>query len=194
MKWIVCFLALCLIALPGCSLRKREMELTKKIARVNEREQQLNLKEQFLAFREQQLDERAKLLDSTTKKIANDSLTALHPLLPGMWAVKMVATETNCAGSAVGDTKNEQWKFSFQNNNIIARAISNNKLVRIYTGSYTGNSNSIKLTLQQDTTTPVPARMTIRLQSIQDKEMEGEREIIQQNGCRIVYSLQLKKI
>ena len=191
MKWILSSLILYMLVLQGCSLRQRETELDQKLADVNEKEQQLSLKEQSLDIREQQLNEKEKLLDSTTKKIANDSLYILHPQLPGTWLVKMQCTETNCSGSAVGDTKNEQWEFKFQDNSIIASAISNNQLVRVYTGSYTGNS--LKLSLQQDSTDTQAAKMTIRLQNIKDKEMEGEREIIQASGCRIVYSLQLKK-
>ena len=191
MKWILSSLILCMLVFQGCSLRQREIELDKKLAEVNEKEQQLSLKEQSLDLREQQLNEKEKLLDSTTKKIANDSLYILYPQLPGTWLVKMQCIETNCVGSAVGDTKNEQWEFKFQDNSIIASAISNNQLVRVYTGTYAGNS--LKLSVQQDSTDMQAAKMTIRLQNIKDKEMEGEREIIQASGCRIVYSLQLKK-
>ena len=62
----------------------------------------------------------------------------------------MICTETNCPGSAVGDSKNEQWDISFQDNAIIATAISNNQMVRVYTGHYFGNS--IRLTVQKDST------------------------------------------
>lgn len=172
-------------------MRQREIELDKKLAEVNEKEQLLSLKEQSLDFKEQELNEREKLLDSTTKKIANDSLYILHPQLPGTWLVKMQCIETNCPGSAVGDTKNEQWDFKFHDNSIIASAISNNQLVRVYSGYYVGSS--IKLTVQQDSTDLKAAKITVRLQNIKQKEMDGEREIIQANGCRIVYALQLKK-
>lgn len=177
----------------GCSLRQREIELDKKTQQVNEKEQSLSLKEQSLDFREQQLNEREKLIDSTTKKMANDSLFILHPDLPGTWNVKMVCTATNCAGSAIGDTKNEQWEFTFQDNNVLASAVSNNKLVRVYTGNF--NGDAIKLTVQSDSTDSQSAKMTIRLQTKNknENEMDGEREIIQSGGCRILYSLQLKK-
>lgn len=185
------YLLLIVVTFSGCSLRQRENELDKKLADVNEKEQQLSLKDQSLDFREQQLDLREKVLDSTTRKNSNDSLYALHPQLPGTWFVKMQCTETNCPGSAVGDIKNEQWDFKFQDNSIIVSAISNNQLVRVYTGYYT--STSIRLSVQQDSADLQPAKMTVRLQNITDKDMDGEREIIQPNGCRILYSLQLKK-
>jgi hypothetical protein len=191
MKWSIIFLVSGVFIFSGCSLRQREMELDKKLTEVNEKEQQLALKEQSLDFREQQLDTREKILDSTTRKIANDSLLILHPQLTGTWAVKMQCIETNCPGSAVGDTKNEQWDFKIQDNGVIASAISNNQLVRVYSGGYL--NNSLRLSVQQDSTDLQFAKMTVRLQESKDKEMSGEREIIQANGCRILYTLQLKK-
>ena len=191
LKWLLLLLISSAITFSSCNLRKRELELERKTAQVNEKEQLLFVKEQSLEFREQMLNDREKLLDSTSKKIANDSLFKNYPNLPGSWNVKMICTETNCPGSAVGDSKNEQWDISFHDNAIIATAISNNQMVRVYTGSYTGNS--IRLTVQQDSADTQPSRMTVRLQNIKDKEMEGEREIIQAGGCRIVYALQLKK-
>ncbi len=187
----ILFFSMCIIILPGCGIRQREIELDKKLNDLHQREQQLNLKEQSLASREQQLSEREKLLDNTNKKNANDSLYIQHQQLPGTWAVRMQCTETNCPGSAVGDTKNEQWKFKFQDNSIIASAISNNQLVRIYSGTYMGDV--LKLTVQEDSADENSVKMIVRLQNVKDKEMEGEREIIQASGCRIVYSLQLKK-
>ena len=175
----------------GCSLRQRENELDKKLNDLHQREQQLSLKEQSLDFREQQLNDREKLLDSTKRKNSNDSLYIQHQQLPGTWSVRMQCTETDCPGSAVGDTKNEQWEFKFQDNNVVASAISNNQLVRVYTGTY--NGDLLKLTVQDDTTDTNSARMVVRLQDVKDKEMEGEREIIQASGCRILYALQLKK-
>ncbi|MEO6683005.1 MAG: hypothetical protein ABIN48_09270 [Ginsengibacter sp.] len=191
LKWVLILLGCSIFSLSGCNLRKREIELDKRAAQVDEKEQLLFLKEQSLEFKEQMLNEREKLLDSTSKKIANDSLYMNYPHLPGSWSVKMICTETNCPGSAVGDTKTEQWEISFHDNAIIATAISNNQLVRVYSGYYTGNS--IRLNVQKDSSDSQTAKMQIRLQNIREKEMDGEREIIQAGGCRIVYSLQLKK-
>ncbi len=191
LKWLFLLSICSALTFSSCNLRQREIDLEKKAAQVNEKEQLLFAKEQSLEFREQMLNEREKILDSTSKKIANDSLFKNYPNLPGSWAVKMICTETNCPGSAVGDSKNEQWEITFHDNAIIATAISNNQMVRVYTGHNTGNS--IRLTVQKDSADSQTSRMTVRLQNIRDKEMEGEREIIQENGCRIVYALQLKK-
>ena len=191
LRWLLFLFILAGITFSGCNLRKREIALEKRAAQVDEKEQLLFAKEQSLEAREQMLNDREKLLDSTSLKTSNDSLFLKYPGLPGSWAVKMVCIETNCPGSAVGDTKNEQWDFTFHDNAIIATAISNNQMVRVYSGTYF--ANSIRMTVQKDTADAQTAKMLVRLQDIKDKEMVGEREIIQESGCRIVYSLQLKK-
>jgi len=191
MKGIYLLSFFCFIIFSGCSLRERETQLDRKLAEVNEREQQLALRQQTLEAKEQQLNEREKILDSTTKKIAGDSLILVHPNLPGTWNVKMQCIQTNCQGSAVGDTKNEQWDIRFQDNNIIAGAISNNKLVRVYSGTY--SNNTIKLTSQEDSVDSPDTKMTVTLQINNEKDITGQREIIQPGGCRILYSLDLKK-
>lgn len=186
MKWI---LLAGIVFISGCGLRQREMELNKKTQELSVKEQELALKEQSLAIKEEQLNEKEKSLDSTNK-VVSDSLFLEHQKLPGTWMVEMQCTETNCPGSAVGDIKNEQWEFKFQNNMVIASAMSNNLLVRVYTGDYLGNT--LKLAVQQDST-DASAKIVVRLQQTKEKEMTGEREIIQANGCRILYSLRLKK-
>ena len=88
------------------------------------------MKEKSLQLKEVELAQKEKLLDSSSKK-PTDSSIALHPQLPCKWDVTMRCTETNCSGSAVGDTKNEQWEIGYQNGGIVAQAFSGNKLVRV---------------------------------------------------------------
>lgn len=187
MKWI--FLVLLSFSFSSCGLRQREMELDRKTNELNQKEQELSLKEQSLAAKEQQLNDREKQMDSTSS-VVKDSLILEHNKIPGTWMVEMQCTETNCPGSAVGDTKSEQWEIKFLDNLVVASAMSNNQLIRIYTGSYFGNL--LKLSVQQDST-QTSAKMNVRLTQTKEKEMEGEREIIQANGCHILYSLKLKK-
>ena len=168
MKWI---LLVGIVFISGCGLRQRELELNKKMQELNVKEQELELKEQSLSIKEEQLNKKQKSLDST-KNAVNDSLYLQHQKLPGTWMVEMQCTETNCPGSAVGDIKNEQWDFKFQNNMVIASAISNNRLVRIYTGDYIGNR--LKLEVQQDST-DASSKIVVRLQQIKEDEMTGER-------------------
>src|SRR5215210_2833837 len=131
MKQKIVFLGLWLMIATGCGLQEREKELENKISKVNQKEQKLLLKEKSLQLKEEELAHREKLLDSASKKVA-DSVAVLHPELAGTWNVTMRCTETTCAGSAVGDTKNEQWVISYQDNTVIANAISDNKIVRVY--------------------------------------------------------------
>jgi hypothetical protein len=187
MKWI--FLLAGIVFASGCGLRQREMELNRKMQQLNVKEQELALKEQSLSIKEEQLNEKEKKLDSTNN-LVNDSLFMEHQKLPGIWMVEMQCTETNCPGSAVGDVKNEQWDFKFQDNMVIASAMSSNQLVRVYTGDFVGNS--LKLAVQRDSA-DASARIVVRLQQTKEKEMTGEREITQANGCHILYSLRLKK-
>jgi hypothetical protein len=192
MKQKIVFLGLWLMIATGCGLQEREKELEKKISEVNQKEQELLLKEKSLQLKEEELAHRAKSLDSSSKKSVADSVAVLPPELAGTWNVTMRCTETTCAGSAVGDTKNEQWVISYQDNTIIANAISDKKIVRVYAGSY--NGNSIELSTQPDDADPEQkTKMVVRLQVTKENEMAGQREIIRPEDCHIVYSLDLKK-
>ncbi|MEO6832497.1 MAG: hypothetical protein ABI378_08670 [Chitinophagaceae bacterium] len=158
---------------------------------LNARERFLSIREQALDLREQQISGREKKLDSTFRKIAYDSLVALHSDILGRWTVKMQCTETTCLGSAVGDTKNEIWEIKFENQFVIIDASSNGQLVRVYSGAYDGAG--LKLSVKIDSVDASAANMEVRLMEISATEMQGEREIRQTNGCRILYSLKLKK-
>ena len=188
MKWIVFFLFTLSIAFSSCNIDKREDALDQREIALNEREQELLLKEKSLELKAEELAKREQVLDSTSKS-AVDTLSALHPNLAGLWNVTMRCTQTTCAGSAVGDTKTEQWEIVIQNNTVIAKAMSDKKLVRIYSGSYLGKT--FQLIAQQEN--PQQAtKIVVRLQPTQEQEMTGQREIIR-DDCRIVYSLELKK-
>lgn len=191
MKFALFFLVFALVT-TGCGLREREQELDKKLALLNQKEQELLLKEQSLQLKEAELAEKQKLLDSSSKN-PSDSFIALHPQLPGKWNVTMRCTETNCSGSAVGDTKIEQWEISYQNGGIVAQAFSDNKLVRVYTGSSSGNT--IELSVASEPGEPGSAtKIIVRIQEIKYDEMTGQREIIRPENCHIVYSLEFKKL
>lgn len=190
MKWIV-FVFLTTFVVSGCEMRKKEQRLDIKEAALNQKEQELIARENSLNLKEEDLISREKLLDSTSKIVA-DTLSTLFPNLPGTYNVVMKGTQTTCPGSAVGDTKLEQWELSFQNNSIIVKAMSDNKLVRVYSGTYVGNS--FELLAQQDHQNSAPeVSIVVRIQPLKADEMVGRREIIREKDCRIVYDLSLKK-
>lgn len=180
-----------MVFLPSCEIQKRQEMLAKKETELNQREQQLILKEDSLQIKAAELTKRELLLDSS-KRIVIDTLSALHPNVLGLWNVSMNCTETTCSGSAVGDTKKEQWEIYFVNNTIIAKAMSDNKLLRIYSGSFVGNA--FELSAQQENVAAQQgAKMFVRLQLNSENEMTGQREINRPEDCRIVYALVLNK-
>jgi polysaccharide deacetylase 2 family uncharacterized protein YibQ len=139
-------------------------------------------------LKEEELLKKENSLDSTIK---TDTAHIVNSALTGNWLVKMSCTETTCPGSAVGDTKSEQWQISYQMNALIAKAMSNGQLVRIYKGFYTGNT--IELIEDRNNTSSGPVvKMVVRLQLVDETHLEGRREIIR-DDCKVVYDLQLEK-
>ncbi len=178
----------------GCDTKAREEALQKREAELNERDQQLLLRETELAIKEMEIVQLQKQLDSvkTIRDTLQDTSQVYNQQLIGNWNVKMTCTETTCAGSAIGDTKSEIWDISYDNNVIVAKAMAGDKLVRVYTGSY--NGSNLLLTESVAGAPAEPAtKLTIRLTLSNNTAMEGQREIVRENDCRIVYRLQLSK-
>ena len=175
--------------LPSCDLREREEALNQKEASLNEREQELLLKEKTLQLKEEDLVKREQKIDSTR---AQDSIAVYNAALPGTWDVKMVGSETNCPGSAVGDTKNETWEITYQENNVIARAMVNNELVRTYSGFFTGNTLELVDTRENVPGQP-PTQIVVRLRLAKENVLEGTREIERIGECKIVYQTVMNK-
>lgn len=188
---LIFFLLLMLSFFTGCDIKEKEKRLQQKELELNQKEQELLMRERTLQAKEDALAERENILDSSTNKLLVDSSILLNTQLPGIWNAKMNCTETTCPGSAVGDIKTEQWQIDYQDNKVIVRTISGNKQVRVYSGAYAGNT--LELTLQQNDSTAQATKTLVRLQETGENEMEGQREIIRGEECRIVYALQLKK-
>lgn len=177
-------LFLLIFAFSGCGLRERERQLEKGLARLHRQQQELALKEQALNERQKQLDSVATL--------HQDTLLQLYPNMPGSWTVKMVCSEATCPGSAIGDTKTEQWEIGIQNNQVTAVALSNNKVTRVYSGTFAGD----QLILEAQYVEAHPelnTRIIIRLKFSKENLMTGRREIIRPEDCHIVYDITLKK-
>lgn len=187
MKWL--FIIMGFVIITGCDYQHRQQELNKKMNELNQREAVLALKEQQMEIKEQQLSEKEKILDSTTL-VVNDSLFRSRKKIEGTWRVDMICTQTNCAGSAVGDVKTERWNIRIERNDVIVHVGSNRPLSKSYTGSFDGSF--ITLTADQDTT-ELNAAIEVHLQKTSDKEMEGDRVVTQASGCQILYSLRLKR-
>lgn len=178
-----------LLFFSGCNLREREKALDERAALLDQKEQELVLKERSLQLREEELMKRFQNADSINVK---DSSGVILPSLPGTWAVKMVCTEATCPGSAVGDIKNESWQISYQQNNILVRAMAGQQLVRIYSGKYNGNEIELSETREGEPAAS-SAKMTVRLRIVDAMTLEGHREIIRDANCKTVYSVNMTK-
>jgi hypothetical protein len=192
MKYFFLISAFILLLLPACNSDDRKKALDQKEAELNRLERELQLKQQSLALKEEELAQKERSIDSVSIKITRDTLAGLHPGLPGLYNVTMRCTETTCPGSAVGDTKTEQWQLVFENNQVIVNAMSGKKLVRVYMGGYVGNT--MELLAQTDTVTGLQTgNMVVRLQETRENRLRGMREITRQDNCRIIYDLDLEK-
>ena len=175
-KWSLFFLFFAAISL-GCGYKEKEAQLTVREQQIAEKEQTLLLWEQRLTLLEKELQEKQQLQDSTA---VTDSLQAQQ--VTGKWIVKMRCTETNCSGSAIGDTKTETWEIAYQNKGIVVNTFTGNELSRIYNGSFI--QNRLEATHGQPGSESV---MRIILE-LKDGRMEGTREV-ERTDCKIRYVL-----
>jgi len=180
--------------LSGCGLQEQRQQLKQESVLIRQKEQELALRSHELDAREQLLNERQKKMDSVL--IGKDTLSNIFPEIPGRWLAKMVCTDAGCPGSALGDTKVEQWAVTFQNNMVVVKAMNNKfQLTRIYTGDITPEGQlSLKAQVPNDSlSTNQYAQITIQLKQTKSDAMQGQRDIIQPEGCHVTYSLDLKK-
>jgi hypothetical protein len=198
MQWTISLFILLLLS-TSCASRQREKLLAQKETELRVKEQELLLQQKTLEFREQELNAKQKMIDSIlvrdSTEIKMDSLahtdsTVIDSTLLGNWAVRMICTATTCPGSAVGDLKIEQWNLAYDGGHIVARASSRGRLVRTYSGLYTGDN--LELTEHHDTLSR-DTRIIVRLRFLGNNKIDGEREIIRNDDCKIVYALQFNK-
>jgi hypothetical protein len=188
MKGIIYLFLLSTFLISGCGIRERETSVQNKETELTRKEQALALKEETLQLKEESLIKREQLLDSTRQ----DSAAMYNPNITGLWEAKMVCVETTCPGSALGDTKSETWDISYQNNIVVAKAMTGDVIVRTYTGTYM--NSLLELTENVELSPNSPAtQIVVRLALRNENTMEGQRAIIRSGDCRIIYSLQLSK-
>ncbi|TKC09395.1 hypothetical protein [Pedobacter frigoris] len=185
MRKISILLLILIVFLQSCGLNEREKKIKAQQAEIVKKEQQLILWGQRLKMKEQQLEYTKQSLDSAKKQI--DFVGVKKPLIIGKWAVKMSCIETTCEGSALGDTKTEQWNFSYNGNTIVVKAYSGKVLTRIYVGTYKDHLLHI-IDEQQNSGVMISAML-----KISNNRMDGKREIVQKD-CKIVYSLTAEKL
>lgn len=186
MKPISISFFLLIIFLQSCGLNEREKNLKKLRQEITRKEQQLLAWEKRLKLKERELHNTKQSLDSAKKQI--DSVTMSNPAIIGKWIVKMSCTETTCEGSALGDTKTEQWEMSYKRNNVVVKAYSGLVLIREYVGTY--KNNVLKIVEEKPNSA---ALIGATLNFINEGRMDGSREI-RQKDCKIVYALNARKL
>ncbi|RZM20873.1 MAG: hypothetical protein EOO88_34930 [Pedobacter sp.] len=185
MKQISTLLFLCFFVLLGCGPNGQEKSLKERQNLAAQKEQELLAWEQQLKMKEIELENTKQVLDSAKKQI--DSASTVNPDIVGKWVVKMTCTETNCEGSALGDTKTEQWEISYEGTTVLVKAYSGLVLTRVYTGKYKDNVLSIV-----DEKPNNDATFSATLKFIDNKRMDGTREVLQKT-CKIVYALNIQR-
>lgn len=184
-KSVLIVVMICSIS--SCNIKEREQAIATKEQELTLREQQLSLREQDLTSREEKLQQAMHLMDSAQN--VKDSIGVYNESLVGSWNVKMLCTETNCVGSALGDVKVEKWLIGYENNQIIAKVFAKKSLVRIYNGYYTGST--LKLS-QLDSSSATDMQIELSQDDKDLKKMKGTRTINKPN-CKIVYSVDADK-
>lgn len=186
MRPFLTLLFILIVFLQGCGLNEREKNLKKRQLETTQKEEQLLAWEQRLKMKEQELEHTKQSLDSAKKQI--DSATVYNPAIAGKWLVKMSCIETTCEGSALGDTKTEQWDISYKENSLIVKAYSGIVLTRVYVGTY--QNNVLKIL---DEKPNVGTLISATLNFVNEGRMDGTREILQKE-CKIVYALNARKL
>jgi hypothetical protein len=181
-----CIYILIIIGFSSCNNQQREKEL-------NAREDSLNRKEQDLMLREKQVQLREQKLVQIEQDTVNASADTLSPELLGKWSVKMTCTETTCPGSAVGDSKTEEWELTADAGKVVAKAMDGNTPVRIYSGLFNGNTIELVHIRPAQGSQP-EIKMTVRLRVMNGSLADGQREIQRENECKVIYALQLEKV
>ena len=174
----------------GCDSQQRENSLRLKGDSLLKKEADLAILEKNLLLKEEDLEARKHLLDSVQQE---DTNYIIDPKLTGAWDVRMTCSETNCPGSAVGDTKAETWRFSFQGKRLSVVSLVRNQVSRFYTGKYTSEGIYLKGDIESEAEVATNTKIEVQLQVKDTNTIEGVRRIIREGDCTITYSIKLNR-
>lgn len=178
-----------LLIMYGCGFEERRKEL-------DTREQSLVTREQAVMLKEKQLQLLEDSLRKTSDKNDSTNLPQIQGLpfpdsLAGNWNVNMVCTQTNCSGFAVGDIRKEQWQLAKNETGVSVRAMQGDKLIRVYTGIFTGEN--LRLSTPASDSIRTTAKMTVALKIDNINKMSGQRSITQSDGCGATFKVDMDK-
>lgn len=153
------------------------------------REQQLLEKEKLFAQKEAEYQALVKMRDSIFAKKDSAKVAGWPDEISGSWNGKIICTESNCSDYAIGDQRTDTWEFDHDSTQMVAKIISNNKLVRIYSGKF--ENNEVKLHYKTDSTSQKKVEMNILFNDISAGKMKGTRTISINDNCTAKFSVEL---
>lgn len=178
--------------LSSCGFEERKKALDARETSLKEREQNLLVKEKMLLQLEDSIKLSIAQQDSLTISLKNIGLP-LPDSLQGTWNVNMLCTQTNCSGSAVGDTRKESWTFSGgDSTGVYVKAMQGENLVRVYSGIFDGSGfvlSTPNVAAEVNATT-----MNVKLNINTRDKLSGTRIIQQADGCTITYKLDADRV
>ncbi len=178
--------------LSSCGFEERKKALDARETALKEREQNLLVKQKMLLQLEDSIKLSIAQQDSLTISLKNIGLP-LPDSLQGTWNVNMLCTQTNCSGSAVGDTRKESWTFSGgDSTGVYVKAMQGENLVRVYSGIFDGSGfvlSTPNVAGEVNATT-----MNVKLNINTRDKLSGSRIIQQADGCTITYKIDADRV
>lgn len=178
--------------LGSCGFEERKQALDARETSLKEREQNLLVKEKMLLQLEDSIKLSIAKQDSLTLSLKNIGLP-LPDSLQGTWNVNMLCTQTNCSGSAVGDTRKESWTFTGgDSTGVYVKAMQGENLVRVYSGIFDGSGfvlSTPNVSGEVNATT-----MNVKLNVNTPDKLSGTRIIQQADGCTITYKIDADRV
>lgn len=174
-----------IIIFQGCSDKEKNQELI-------DRENSLLEKEKLFAQKEADYQSLIKIRDSIFNKKDTIQIFKKWPdEVFGSWTGKVICTESSCSDYVIGDQRIDTWEFDNDSTQMISKIVNNNKLVRIYSGSY--ENQEVKLNYKTDSTASKNVEMSIIINEISPTKMKGIRSITVDNKCTAKFSVELTR-
>lgn len=181
---------LIILLLYSCGFEDRRKQLDERERAINAREQAVMLKEKEIRLAEDSLKRYAAKMDSASRMLTEQVLP-LPDSLAGAWNVTMICSQTNCSGFAVGDIRKENWLVSGNGSTVGVRAMQGDKLIRVYTGSFTGTGLKLSTPESEALQPAVTMQVTLKIDNI--NKMSGQRLITQTDGCETTFKVDMDR-
>ncbi|MGJ7029812.1 hypothetical protein [Niabella hirudinis] len=175
----------------GCGFEERRKQLDSREQALNAREQAVMLKEKKIVLMEDSLKRYAAKMDSASR-VPDEPRIPLPDSLAGSWNVTMICTQTSCTGFAVGDIRKENWQVMGNGATVTVRALQGNKLIRVYTGSFTGTGLNLS-TPETESVSP-SATMQVILKTDNINKWSGQRRIVLSDGCETIFKIDMDRM